>query len=216
MLRSRLPLFPYFVKCIIHYCKDKICSTPIMWRHEIIFIIQLCVIEFTTKNKRKAKPICTSTSWLVHTKLDPLHNCHEAPLISHNSPFGNKKVHMCEHFSYKMVHFMIFVQCNLLFVRWVYGTVLNRNMTDTKWINWIWHSSGKFTIPISLLVKNDISLNITVTSYWRRMRLKSPASRLFTQPFIWVLIKENTKAPRRWPLCGEFTGDQWIPRTNGQ
>ena len=28
--------------------------------------------------------------------------------------------------------------------------------------------------------------------------------------------QENIKAPRHWPLCGEFTGDQWIPRTNGQ
>ena len=27
-------------------------------------------------------------------------------------------------------------------------------------------------------------------------------------------IKENTKAPRHWPLWGEFTGDRWIPRTN--
>ena len=24
-------------------------------------------------------------------------------------------------------------------------------------------------------------------------------------------IKENIKAPRHWPLCGEFTGDRWIP-----
>ena len=24
------------------------------------------------------------------------------------------------------------------------------------------------------------------------------------------------KAPCHWPLCGEFTGDRWIPRTNGQ
>ena len=29
-------------------------------------------------------------------------------------------------------------------------------------------------------------------------------------------IKENFKAPRHWPLCGEFTGDRWIPRTKGQ
>ena len=28
--------------------------------------------------------------------------------------------------------------------------------------------------------------------------------------------KENIKAPRDWPLCGEFTGDRQIPRTNGQ
>ena len=40
----------------------------------------------------------------------------------------------------------------------------------------------------------------TVTSYWVRWRLKSPASRLFTQPFIQAYIKENIKAPRR-PLA---------------
>ena len=50
--------------------------------------------------------------------------------------------------------------------------------------------------------------HITVTSQWARRRLKSPALRLFTQPFIQVKIKENIKAPRHWPLCGEFTGDR--------
>ena len=34
---------------------------------------------------------------------------------------------------------------------------------------------------------------------------------MFIQPFIQTQIKENIKAPRHWPLCGEFTGDQWIP-----
>ena len=29
-------------------------------------------------------------------------------------------------------------------------------------------------------------------------------------------IKENMKAPRYWPLWGEFTGDRWILRTQGQ
>ena len=33
---------------------------------------------------------------------------------------------------------------------------------------------------------------------------------------IQVQIKENTTDPCHWPLWGEFTGDQWIPRTNGQ
>ena len=27
---------------------------------------------------------------------------------------------------------------------------------------------------------------------------------------------KNIKAPRHWPLCGEFTGDRWISQTNGQ
>ena len=44
--------------------------------------------------------------------------------------------------------------------------------------------------------------HITMTSWWARQRLKSPASRLFTQPFIQTQIKENIKAPRHWPLCG--------------
>ena len=34
--------------------------------------------------------------------------------------------------------------------------------------------------------------------------------------FIRAPIKENIKAARDWPLCGEFTGDRWIPRTNGK
>ena len=43
------------------------------------------------------------------------------------------------------------------------------------------------------------------------MRLKSPASRLFTQPFIQTQITENIKVPRHWPLCGEFTGTGEVP-----
>ena len=57
---------------------------------------------------------------------------------------------------------------------------------------------------------------ITVTSLWIRWRLKSPASRLFTQSFIQAQIKENTKVLRHWPLWGEFAGERWIPRTKGQ
>ena len=57
---------------------------------------------------------------------------------------------------------------------------------------------------------------ITMTSQWARLRLKSPASRLFAQALIQAQIKENIKAPRRWPSWGEFTGDWWILRTKGQ
>ena len=45
-------------------------------------------------------------------------------------------------------------------------------------------------------------------AWWR---LKSPASHLFTQPFIQAQIKENIKAPPHWPLWEKFTGDRWIP-----
>ena len=36
--------------------------------------------------------------------------------------------------------------------------------------------------------------------------LKSPAPRLFSQSFIQAQIKENIKAPRHWPSCGETPG----------
>ena len=56
------------------------------------------------------------------------------------------------------------------------------------------------------------NINKRITSLlWARWRLKSPASRLFTQPFIQAQIKENTKAPRHWPLCGEITGTGEFP-----
>ena len=57
---------------------------------------------------------------------------------------------------------------------------------------------------------------ISMTALWARWRLKSPGSRWFTQSFVQAQIKENTKAPRYWPLRGEITGDRWIPRTKGQ
>ena len=56
---------------------------------------------------------------------------------------------------------------------------------------------------------------VTGTSWWAWWRLRSPASPLFTQPFIQTQIKENIKLPRHWPLCGKLTGDRWIPRTKG-
>ena len=39
---------------------------------------------------------------------------------------------------------------------------------------------------------------------------------LFIQPFVQAQIKENIKAPRYWPLWGEFTGHQSIPLIKGQ
>ena len=38
----------------------------------------------------------------------------------------------------------------------------------------------------------------------------------FAQLPVQARIKGNIKAPRHWPLCGEFTGDRGIPRTNIQ
>ena len=58
--------------------------------------------------------------------------------------------------------------------------------------------------------------SITGTSKWARWRLKSSVSWLFTQAFVRAQIKEHIIALRHWSLCGEFTGDRWIPRTEDQ
>ena len=73
-----------------------------------------------------------------------------------------------------------------------------------------------FIMSCDKLVWNEYYNHIKYIAKHYRQRLKSPASRLFTQSFIQTQIKENIKAPHHWPLCGEFTGNRWIPRTNGQ
>ena len=47
--------------------------------------------------------------------------------------------------------------------------------------------------------------------HWRHNDHDGALNQLFTQPFIQTQIKENIKAPRHWPLCGEFTGTGEFP-----
>ena len=83
---------------------------------------------------------------------------------------------------------------------------------------------GPFSLSLNVLTvtkkhnKSQQTINgiITVPSQWARWHLKSPASRLFAQPFVQVQIKENIKALRHWPLWRESTSVWWIPLTKGQ
>ena len=87
-------------------------------------------------------------------------------------------------------------------------------------------SSGKwrpFCLGLNVLIRDYVNNPVIQCTalQWRRNERDGvwnhqPRARLFTQPSIRAQIKENIKAPRHWPLCGEFTGDRWIPRTNGQ
>ena len=78
----------------------------------------------------------------------------------------------------------------------------NRSITD--------HNEKNKTLTVYIF-RGMYSAVITMTSQWSRWRLKTPASRLFTQSFIQTQIKENIKAPSHWPLCGEFTGTGEFP-----
>ena len=88
--------------------------------------------------------------------------------------------------------------------------IFRQTYTNEQWF------ISRITDRLFLLIYSISELGIAVTSEWARWRLKSSASQLFTHPFIQAQIKENIQAPRNWPLCGEFTGDRWIPRIKGQ
>ena len=72
-------------------------------------------------------------------------------------------------------------------------------------------SSWLISIEFDNYVLSDVSFFIvefiTVTPWWARLSVKSPESRVFTQPFVQAQIKENIKALRHWRLWGAFTGD---------
>ena len=68
-----------------------------------------------------------------------------------------------------------------------------------------------------MLVSSNISCDLVshFTLQWRHNdhygTLSDQPRDFFTQPFIQVYIKENIKALRHWPLCVEFTDNQWFP-----
>ena len=92
---------------------------------------------------------------------------------------------------------------------WINDWVNNRQAGDLR------RHCGHYDVNVMRIRVHVVVSTIIVTSLWERWRLKSPASLIFTQPFIQAQIKENIKALRQWPLWGEFTGDRWIPRTKG-
>ena len=99
----------------------------------------------------------------------------------------------------------------------------------SAWQNMVWNmyeSSGTHavcTIAFSLILNNGCrsqsnSLLMTVTPQWARERLKSPAWRLFTQPFVQVQIKENIEL-RVTGLCAgnpPVTGELSVQRASNR
>ena len=101
---------------------------------------------------------------------------------------------------------------------WDMGLIVISKYRKSTWLvisasDWV---DSEIVLCIATIMKTPyddlFTVNdITMTSWWARWCLKSPASRLFTQLFVLTQIKENIKAPRHWPLWAEFTGDRWIP-----
>ena len=64
--------------------------------------------------------------------------------------------------------------------------------------------------------RSDQFITFWMRTKWNFRRNWIAMNRSLLKPFIQAQIEENIKAPRHWPLYGEFTDDRWIPRTNGQ
>ena len=72
---------------------------------------------------------------------------------------------------------------------------------------WIFLWKHNHTFSFSMLFR-DTEMRWLVEIVLKKC-IKSPASRWFSQPLVPAQIEENIKAPRRWPLWWEFTGDRW-------
>ena len=97
-------------------------------------------------------------------------------------------------------------------VNWTLGNKLQWNFHRNSHIfihantfeNFVWKRRPYFLrLNVLILHYNDVTMDAI-------------ASQITSLTITQTQIKENIKAPRYWPLCGEFTGDRWILRTNGQ
>ena len=72
---------------------------------------------------------------------------------------------------------------------------------------------------VLMQLRHDAMLTNIIPHYKRRHNERYGVSNhqyhdCLLNRFFQAQIKENIKAQRHWPLRGEFTGDQWISRTN--
>ena len=85
---------------------------------------------------------------------------------------------------------------------------------------WCWYSCYMQTYSCKQVAQADGFQIEQFSCFWRFVitRCTSPICTHIVKYWLVIRaqIKENIKAPRNWPLCGEFTGDRWIRRTNGQ
>ena len=78
--------------------------------------------------------------------------------------------------------------------------------------------STHFSAELEMFIKAENTWAIPFFTVRQNAICKSNSS--LSPNFIFLCnvvdTKENIKAPRHLPLWGEFTGDRWIPHTQGQ
>ena len=83
---------------------------------------------------------------------------------------------------------------------------------------WGW---GRRKVLLHLHLFVSPSMNFLLLIHYTDVIMGAMASRITSLTIVCSTVyscadQRNIKVPRHRPLCGEFTGDRWIPRTNVQ
>ena len=71
-------------------------------------------------------------------------------------------------------------------------------------------------VALSWVITWPLYWQVITTHHYSDVIMASMASQITSLTTVYSTVysgadKKNIKAPRHWPLCGEFTGDRWIP-----
>ena len=75
-----------------------------------------------------------------------------------------------------------------------------------------WHNNR---LLMTSCVQSRMLLMMNYNDIMGVMASQITSLRIVCSTFIQAQITENIKVLCHWPLCGKFTGDWWIPLTNG-
>ena len=99
---------------------------------------------------------------MCHTPQIPQCTCH----IPHNAPFCNRKVDICAHFCYRMLHCGILWVCEM----GILDESLCRPYIDVKWTSWHLRSHEiRLFVELLLHIKHESSTALVLC--WRNLRV---------------------------------------------
>ena len=129
-------------------------------------------------------------------------------------------------------------ESTLIFVNWTLMNKLQWNLNQIHFINQNAFENVVCEMAAILFWKRWVKPNITVHGtfwlpqcQWSRHEgygshycdaiMGAMASQITSLTNVYSIVHSGAdqrkyQGPRHWPLCGEFTGDRWIPRTNGE
>ena len=97
----------------------------------------------------------------------------------------------------------------------------NNSISSYPWLNMVLCFPGGRHGDMCLTVSDHNFWNQESRIHYNDVIMGAIASQITNLTIVYSIVysdadQRNIKDPRHWPLCVEFTGDRWIPRTNGQ